>query len=146
MFETPRHASAAALGALALALCASGAAAQSMSSTSAEYNAGYGRTPGQENRPVNPSTRDANGNRVIVDGVMQIGSDQSVYARASAFGAGDAYAGAGALGGATAIGNNLSVIVQGSWNTVIINSTQINNGDVVAGADLNGSIDLDGPQ
>lgn len=143
MIETPRHASALLL-ACALTAAAGGAAAQSMASSSAQYNAGYGRTPSQETRPVNPSTRDANGNRVIVDGVMQTGVDQSVYARASASGAVDSYAGAGAVGGATAIGNNLTVVVQGSWNTVIVDSTQINNGDVVAGADLNGEIDLDG--
>jgi hypothetical protein len=50
-----------------------------MSTNSASFNAGYGRSAGQENRMVEYSTRDANGNRVIVDGVMLTGSDQSVY-------------------------------------------------------------------
>jgi holdfast attachment protein HfaA len=128
-YSAARAAAAAAL----LAMLAAGAVhAQSMSASSAGYEAGYGRTLGQENRPVDPNTRDANGNRVIVDGVIQTGADQSVYARSGAWGAADAYAGAGSLGGSTAIGNNLVVVTQGSWNTVVVDSTQINNGDVTA--------------
>ena len=105
--------------ALAATLAAGAASAQQMSTSSAQFNSGYGRMPGQENRGVDPNTRDANGNRVILDGVIQTGADQSVFARAQAFGAGDAFSGAGAVGGSTAIGNNLVVITQGSWNTVI---------------------------
>lgn len=130
--------------AIALALAADPAQAQSLTSSSAEFNAGYGRTPGQENRPIDTTSRDANGNRVIIDGVIQTGADQSVFARIGASGAADAYAGAGALGGASAIGNNLVVVTQGSWNTVIVNSTQINNGDVSANSDLTGKVRLDG--
>jgi holdfast attachment protein HfaA len=33
-------------------------------------------------------------------------------------------------------------VVQGSWNTVIVNSNQTNNGDVTAGTALNGNLDL----
>ncbi len=55
------------------------------------------------------------------------GADQSSFS----FGAASAFAGAGA-GGSTAIGNSLNVITQGSNNVVIVDSTQINNGDVVA--------------
>ena len=47
-----------------------------------------------------------------------------------------------AIGGSTAIGNQLNVVVQGSWNTVIVNSNQTNNGDVTAGTALNGTLDL----
>jgi len=121
-------------------VCAAGMAtaadAQSMSANSASYNAGYGRIAGQENRPVEFSTRDANGNRVIVDGLILSGEDQSSFARAS--GAADAFAGAGAIGGATAIGNNLLVVTQGSNNTVIVNSHQTNTGAVTATSNLNG--------
>ena len=42
------------------------AQAQSMSTNSADFNAGYGRRAGSENHAVNVSTRDANGNRVII--------------------------------------------------------------------------------
>ncbi|KSB88751.1 endonuclease [Caulobacter vibrioides] len=122
----------------------SGAAmAQTMSSNSASFNAGYGRVAGQENHVVDYSTRDANGNRVIVDGVMLTGSDQSVYSSRSSSGSLDSYSGVGSLGGfsgSTAIGNNLTVITQGNNNTVIVNSNQVNNGNVSAGASTNGGV------
>jgi len=115
------------------------AAAQSMSTNSASMNAGYGRSSGQENRMVEYSTRDANGNRVIVDGVMLTGSDQSVYSSSRSSGSLDAYSGVGGVGGyagSTAIGNNLTVITQGNNNTVIVNSSQVNNGNVTAGSNV----------
>lgn len=100
----------------------------------ARLNAGYGRSTGQENTPIDPSTRDASGNRVIVDGLIQTGRDQSLYASDPS-----------SLGGsATAVGNQLIVLTQGSWNTVVVDSTQINNGDI--SAELNGKVDLDGPR
>lgn len=121
-----------------IALGAPSAFAQSMSANSASYNAGYGRYSGQENHPVEFATRDANGNRVIVDGLILTGEDQSSFARVS--GAGDAYSGVGALGGASAIGNSLTVVTQGNNNTVIVNSTQINNGAVSASVDLKSGV------
>lgn len=126
-----------------LILGAAPAMAQSMGSNSASYNAGYGRVAGQENHVVDYSTRDANGNRVIVDGVMLTGSDQSVYSSRSSSGSLDSYSGVGSLGGfsgSTAIGNNLTVITQGNNNTVIVNSNQVNNGNVSAGASTNGGV------
>ena len=118
------------LGTAAVSLAAAPALAQS-NTGSANYNAGYGRVSGQENRMVDYSTRDANGNRVIVDGVMLTGDDQSTFTRAG--GSLDSYSGVGSQGGSsTAIGNNLVVITQGSYNVVIVDSTQINNGNVSA--------------
>jgi holdfast attachment protein HfaA len=113
-----------------------------MSTNAAEFNAGYGRYSGQENQPVDVTTRDANGNRVIVDGLILTGQDQSSFARAS--GAADAFAGVGSVGGgASAIGNNLVVVTQGSNNTVIVDSTQINNGNVSARSNLNAGVGND---
>jgi holdfast attachment protein HfaA len=142
---------AAAAAALALAGAAAGsAAAQSLNTNSAEFNGGWGRFPGQENQPIDVSTRDEFGNRVIVDGIIQDGSDNTTFTQQDNTGAGSVYSGAGGRGGsrwssATAIGNNLQVITQGSYNTVIVNSTQINNGNVTAsnGDSLNGELDLD---
>jgi len=132
--------SAATAAAVVLAFGAVGvAAAQSMSTNSASMNAGYGRSAGQENRMVEYSTRDANGNRVIVDGVMLTGSDQSVFSSSRSTGSLDAYSGVGGVGGyagSTAIGNNLTVITQGNNNTVIVNSSQVNNGNVTAGSNV----------
>ncbi|MFN3511405.1 MAG: holdfast anchoring protein HfaA [Phenylobacterium sp.] len=128
-----------AAAAAAAGLAAQPACAQYMSTNSAEFNAGYGRISGQENRAVDVSTRDANGNRVIIDGIIQTGEDQSSFARA--WGAGDSFSGVGASGGgSTAIGNSLVVVTQGSYNTVIVNSTQINNGNVTAGGKVNGGV------
>lgn len=115
-----------------MAMTCGAASAQSMSSNSASYNAGYGRTAGSENQAVNPYTRDANGNRVIIDGVIETGSDQSSFTRSDYSGVASSVSGA-QTGSASAIGNNLSVITQGNYNTVIIDSTQINNGNVSAG-------------
>lgn len=115
---------------LALALAAASAqggyaAAQSMSANSASYNAGYGRSIGQDNRAVEVGTRDANGNRLIVNGVIMSGqSSFSGGAASSASGA--------AVGGATAVGNSLTVITQGDHNTVIVDARQTNTGTVTA--------------
>ena len=111
-----------------LVFAAGAVGAQTMSANSASYNAGYGRVAGQENRPVEFSNRDANGNLTVVNGI--IGG-----ASASAFAGGAASASAGAgfgTGGATAIGNNLVVVTQGDNNTVVIDSIQTNNGVVTA--------------
>lgn len=107
------------------------ALAQSMSSNSASMNAGYGRVSGQENRLNDFGGRSADGNRLIVDGVIQSGEDQSTFARTGG-GVWSSGSGVGYGGSSTAIGNNLVVVTQGSWNTVIVNSSQVNNGNVSA--------------
>lgn len=136
--------------AAAAALAAGSAAAQSINATSASYAAGWGRSTTSSNGGIElRHARDANNNRLIVDGVMQTGEDQSSYAHSDTGGAYDSHSGAGAPGTYTAIGNSLSVNVQGNWNTVIVDSTQINNGDVIAGdqrgenGELNGGVNLD---
>ena len=133
MVRIPSAASRIALVVAAFAGLAGAAAAQTMDANSASYNAGYGRVAGQENHPVDVVTRDANGNRVIVDGIIQTGADQSVFASSGAGGAFDTFAGVGSVGsGSTAIGNNLVVITQGNYNTVIVDSQQTNTGNVSA--------------
>ena len=115
------------------------------SSGAAQYQAGYGASRYTTARPQTGSTRDANGNRLIVDGIIQSGA--SSYSRATG-GVSSSYSGAGGngngttIGGSTAIGNQLNVVVQGSWNTVIVDSSQVNNGDVTAGTSLNGNLNL----
>ena len=130
-------ASAPALMALAFAAAAS---AQTMTTNSASFNAGYGRYSGQENQPVDVDMTDANGNLIAVNGLFQA-SGSSLFAGASArlSGAADAFSGAGSIGGsASAIGNNLNVVVQGSDNTVIVQSQQTNTGTVIATTTTNG--------
>lgn len=126
-----------AIATAALSAIAGGAAAQSMSTNAASFNGGYARYNGQENRAIeNYSNRDASGNMLIVDGIIQAGSS---YASSEA--KSSSYSGGVGIGSssATAIGNNLNVVTQGNFNTVIVNSTQINNGNVTAGAKTNGS-------
>lgn len=120
--------------------------AQSAGSTGmGNYQSGYGGSRYTTSQAQSGSTRDANGNRLIVNGIIQSGA--SSYSQQSG-GVASAYAGAGgnssgtAIGGSTAIGNNLNVVVQGHHNTVIVNSRQTNNGNVTAGTDLNGTLRL----
>lgn len=121
------------------------ASAQSAGSSSlGTYQSGYGASRYSTARPQSGSTRDANGNRLIVDGVIQAGA--SAYSSASG-GVSSSFSGAGGrggttIGGSTAIGNSLNVVVQGNHNTVIVNSRQVNNGDVNAGTSLNGTLRL----
>lgn len=94
-------------------------------SSPGQFERGYGMDSDSWNSPINPATRDANGNRLIVDG--RIMANTSLYGGLTDAGYGDSLS-------AQAIGNQLNVVTQGSWNTVIIDSTQINNGDVIASA------------
>lgn len=125
---------------VALVIPAAAAAQSAGSSGMAAYQAGYGGSRYTTARPQTGSTRDQNGNRLIVNGLIQSGA--SAYSSASG-GVSSSFSGAGGdgttIGGSTAIGNNLNVVVQGNHNTVIVNSRQTNNGDVTAGTNLNAS-------
>lgn len=126
----------------ALAAPAGPALAQSSGSAgAAPFQAGYGGSRYTTAQAQTGSTRDANGNRLVVNGLIQAGA--SSYSSASG-GVSTRYSGAGgsAISGASAIGNSLNVVVQGSNNTVIVNSNQTNTGDVTAGTVLNGALRL----
>jgi holdfast attachment protein HfaA len=136
----PRSTGAFSLGLLLLAALPGVCASQTMNASAATYNAGYNRTAGSENAPVNVAMTDNNGNMVVVGGLIQNGATGSVFNNSGANAATFAYAGgvgsgsSGVSGGgaATAVGNNLSVVVQGSDNVVVVNSTQTNTGAVTA--------------
>lgn len=113
---------------------AAGTASSGFATNSAAFNGGFGLGSGGENRATTGQVRDANGNLTIVNGVMtgtsvsrQDGVNQS---------------GAGYGASAVAIGNSLNVNVIGNWNTVIVDSTQTNNGDQSASAALNGELEF----
>ncbi|MES2860527.1 MAG: holdfast anchoring protein HfaA [Pseudomonadota bacterium] len=132
---------------VAVALAAAGAPCAASAQTSgsaglAQFQNGYDGARQSVSSAQTGSTRDANGNRLIVDGIIQSGA--SAYSRQSG-GVSQTYSGAGGSGGttiagSTAIGNNLNVVVQGSHNTVIVNSRQTNTGNVSARTDLNGTL------
>ena len=123
---------AALLGTLGIVI-AMGAQAANLGSydQSAAYNQGYG---GGSNMMSSPSIRDENGNLSIVNGVIA----SSNYSQMSDVSSHNS----GGNASATAIGNSLNVQVQGTWNTVIVNSKQENNGDQTANASLNGKLDM----
>jgi holdfast attachment protein HfaA len=108
---------------------------------SGEFERPFGFGYGEEQSSYDANTRDASGNRVILDGRIMTGMDQSSLSSSygSAGGWSQSSNGAG-FGSGTAVGNQLNVITQGNWNTVIVNSTQINNGNQTTV--LNGKIDL----
>ena len=124
-----------------LLMFAGASQAQTINTNSASFNAGFGRTPGQENSPVNVQMTDVNGNLVVVNGQIASAASGSIFASAgavaSASGAVDSFSGAGGAT-ASAIGNNLSVVTNGNNNTVIVNSVQSNTGDVTATTNVNG--------
>ena len=122
--------------ALACLLSAGEAAAGGDYDQAATYNTGFGMVPGEENAPASGSTRDENGNKVFVNGVATSSSFASAD-RMQRSGVGFGGTGAGSAS-ATAIGNALNVTVNGSWNTVIVNSKQVNKGNQKA--TLNGDI------
>lgn len=116
-------------------------------SNSSSYNSGYGMTAGQENKASDFSLRDDNGNMTILNGMFTSASNQmetgAQQATATSNGTGAGYpggmSGAGTVmtGGAQAIGNSLNVVTYGSFNTVIVNSSQTNNGNQTASVVLN---------
>lgn len=128
----------------ATALPAAALAQSAGSSGLGTYSAGYGGSRYTTAQPQSGSTRDANGNRLIVNGIIQTGA--SAYSATSGGVGSSGYVSGGGngqtIGGSTAIGNSLNVVVQGNHNTVIVNSSQVNNGNVTAGTDLNGTLRL----
>jgi len=123
------------------ALAAAQSAGSSGPSGAGSYQSGYGGARYATSRPQTGSTRDQNGNRLIVNGIIEAGA--SSYSSATG-GVSSRYSGVGGSGGSTiggssAIGNSLNVVVQGNHNTVIVTSSQVNNGNVTAGTNLTGA-------
>ena len=117
------------LAAVALAsaavLAAQPAFAQSRAGFANEFSRPYDLSPTDMTRPYDARTRDLNGNRVIIDGRIVVGDDLSSLP----LGLYNSSGGLGFSGTGVAIGNQLNVNTSGSFNTVIVNSTQVNNGD-----------------
>jgi len=138
-----------ALATFACAMLASGlASGQTMSAS--DYNNPYGMSQAQENQPVNPSLRDANGNLNVINGQFtssamsqQSGVQSMSVLGSAALGSGTMSTGAGfggatTMGTANAIGNSLNVVTVGNNNTVVVNSQQTNNGNQTATVNVNG--------
>lgn len=102
-----------------------------------EFERPYGYGYGAENRPYHSATRDANGNQLVINGLIGGGSGLGTGLYTDW---GQTENVPGIIGSGTAIGNQLNVHVNGSYNTVIIDSTQINTGDQTTS--LNGELDF----
>lgn len=153
-----RIAAGVAFGAALLTLVIPEAAAQSARNPARqaafEFERPEGFEFGEEEAPIDVSTRDAAGNRLVVDGLIVPFGDPSslplpldrALGLSTGFGALSSFSGAGVtvpgqnVSGA-AIGNQINVTTNGSNNVVVVNAHQTNNGDqrVI----LNGSINLD---
>ena len=129
------------LTAAALTLAAAGMAqAQSLTTSAASYNAGFGRTVGQENRPVD------------LDGRLTTLADMSWLSHAidndpaPAATAGVADLSTGVSDGAVTLvpSDHLVVLTQGNWRRRATANAQA-QADASASADLNGKIDHNGP-
>jgi holdfast attachment protein HfaA len=131
---------------LAAAAPASAQSARSAPTYAGEFERPVGYGYGEETQPYDARTRDANGNRVIVDGRIIVGDDVSSLPNGlynfNGLGQGSGgFSGAGRfLENTSVAANQLNVITQGSFNTVVVNSTQINNGDQTVV--LNGALNL----
>jgi holdfast attachment protein HfaA len=128
--------------AVLFATAAMGAANAGDFSNAANYNTAYGMYAGEENATVNPSLRDANGNLQVVNGQFQSSTmaQQSGVQNMSGLGAGGMPSGVGygsTTGTASAVGNSLNVVTVGNNNTVVVNSSQINNGNQTATTTIN---------
>jgi holdfast attachment protein HfaA len=95
---------------------------------SAQFERPYGMDTTVSERPYEAASRDANGNRVVINGLINGGTTLGQGLN-TGWGETDGLRGMLGSGGGLAVGNQLNVITQGNMNTVIINSTQINNGD-----------------
>jgi len=126
----------------AIAFMAPGVSAQSAQTNPSEWNRPYGQSHQDGAQPF-AGARSRAGNRVVINGIIQTGV--GVSAQASAFAQGSASLSGGVQNGdgagagfafhqATAIANQLNVVVNGNYNTVVVNSRQINSGRVTANA------------
>jgi holdfast attachment protein HfaA len=111
------------LGAAFAFVLAGAAYADPVPDGAGDFSRAFGMNWESFDTPINPSTRDENGNRVIINGRMEVEGTLSG-------GLQDSFA--TGIGVSQAIGNQLNVITQGNYNTVIVNSTQVNNGDINA--------------
>lgn len=124
---------------LFLAMCVAPMAASAQEAGYlSEFERPYGFGYGQESTPFSAGTRDGNGNRVVINGMIEGGTGLGLGLNT---GWGQTSGATGLLGSTgNAVGNQLNVITNGSYNTIIIDSTQINNGDQTVS--LNGELDL----
>lgn len=119
-------------GATALALSfAAGAHANPAVDSASYFDTGFGGVVNDFNTPFEPGTRDAFGNRLVINGRI-IPGDQMANLPPTLTGNFQPSFGGVGRGQGTAIGNLLNVVIDGNNNTVVVTSSQTNEGDVTA--------------
>ena len=129
------------IGVLALSLIGSTALAAGTGRSLAApiQDSGYGNARGSVMGTFDPSTRDANNNRIVKDGLIQTGTGGSQISTDGTMG-GAAMLQTGAINSTNyAVGNLINLSIVGSWNTVVLNSVQNNYGTVTAISSINGA-------
>ncbi|MEI6439133.1 MAG: holdfast anchoring protein HfaA [Alphaproteobacteria bacterium] len=129
------------IGVLALSLIGSTAMAAGTGRSLAApiQDSGYGNARGSVMGTFDPSTRDANNNRIVKDGLIQSGTGGSQISTDGTMG-GAAMFQTGAINSTNyAVGNLINLSIVGSWNTVVLNSVQNNYGAVTAITSINGT-------
>ena len=111
------------LASLSLAALAAPAGADPLGD-SGDFSRAFGMGYDSFDTPIEAGSRDENGNRTIINGRIEL--------EGTLTGGLMDYGSASGIGSAQAIGNQLNVVTQGNYNTVIVDSTQINNGDISA--------------
>jgi holdfast attachment protein HfaA len=108
---------------LLAALGAATPASAQVAGSVGDFERGFGMEAQGFDDPIAAGTRDPHGNRLILNGRMM--SQSTLVGGLQDAGFSDSLS-------AQAIANQLTIVTQGSWNTVIVDSTQINSGDVIA--------------
>lgn len=96
-----------------------------------DLKAGYGRRAGDENRPVQIPGPDAQGNRIILNGLLASGSGLGGGLSGGVGDGRDLDSGLSAYNG-SALANQINIVAQGSGNTIIVEAMQYNTGDIRA--------------
>lgn len=112
----------AALGAAGIATSATAGTPGRLPTAGSMANAGGAS---MMSRPTNYSLRDERGNLIMVNGMLQPGGVSSMADAPLPMAGGYS---------ASAVANQLTVLATGSWNTIIVNATQTNTGDITATA------------
>ena len=136
------HKAIAAIGAAFAATVMAGAADAAGYSDMAAYSHPYGMASGQETQAINAfgarRQRQPDASSTARSPRPASASNPACRPPVPASTGSGSNGSGNIFGGASAIGNSLNVITNGSNNTVIVTSTQTNNGDQTANVSVNG--------
>lgn len=102
--------------------------------TPKSFESGYANSKAIQSETFNPTTRDANGNRIVLNGILQMDSSNTSYSHSAASNASllPGFETNASKASVSAVANLLSITISGNHNTIILNSRQTNSGNVTA--------------